>query len=242
MEAQMKLQDQRIVVIGASQGIGFETSKLLAQQGADVIMVSKTREKIESAAKEIGLKTTARTMDFTDESAVEDFFAGVGVIDHLVCVGASNSVWGKINEIETSALKQAFNSKFFGYFFSVKHALPFMSKDGSIVFVIAGSARKGIPGTSGLAAVNGAILSMGRTLAAELGPIRVNMVSPGIIDTPYYNWMKNEQKQTLFKQMADRLPVGRIGKPEEVARAIVMLLENDFVTGAVLDVDGGASL
>jgi NAD(P)-dependent dehydrogenase (short-subunit alcohol dehydrogenase family) len=238
----MKLQDKRIVVIGASQGIGFETSKLLAQNGAMVFMASKTKEKIENAAKAIGLNTIAKTLDFTDESEVKDFFNNIGKIDHLVCVGASNSVWGKFNEIETSALKNAFNSKFFGYYYSAKHALPLLSKNGSIVFVIAGSARKAIPGTSGLAAVNGAILAMGRTMASELGPIRVNMVSPGIIDTPYYDWMKNEQKQVLFKQMAERLPLGRIGKPDEIAHSIIMLLENDFVTGAVLDIDGGGSL
>ena len=79
-------------------------------------------------------------------------------------------------------------------------------------------------------------------MAAELGPIRVNMISPGIIDTPYYNWMNNEQKQSMFKQMGERLPIGRIGKPEEIAHSIIMLLENDFITGAILDADGGGSL
>jgi NAD(P)-dependent dehydrogenase (short-subunit alcohol dehydrogenase family) len=189
----MEIQGKRIVIIGASQGIGFETSKLLAQKGAIVIMASKTKEKIENAARVIGYGTIAKTLDFTDELAVKSFFIDIGNIDHLVCVAASNSVWGKFNEIETSALHNAFKSKFFGYYYSAKHALPVLSKNGSIVFVIGGSARKAIPGTAGLAAVNGAILAMGRTMASELGPIRVNMVSPGIIDTPYYDWMKNEQ-------------------------------------------------
>jgi NAD(P)-dependent dehydrogenase (short-subunit alcohol dehydrogenase family) len=238
----MKLQGKKIVVIGASQGIGFETSRLLVQNGATVIMVSKTKEKIDNAAKTIGQNAISKTLDFTNELEVKSFFSNIGTIDHLVCVAASNSVWGKFNEIETSALQNAFNSKFFGYFYCAKHALPVLSKNGSIVFVIAGSARKAIPGTTGLAAVNGAILAMGKTMAAELGPIRVNMVSPGIIDTPYYDWMKNEQKQVLFKQMAERLPLGRIGQPEEIAHSIIMLLENDFMTGAVIDVDGGGSL
>jgi NAD(P)-dependent dehydrogenase (short-subunit alcohol dehydrogenase family) len=148
----MELQGKRIVLIGASQGIGFETSKLLAQKGTIVIMASKTKEKIENAAKAIGYDTIAKTLDFTDELAVKNFFIDIGEVDHLVCVGASNSVWGKFNEIETFALQKAFNSKFFGYYFSAKHALPVLSKNGSIVFVIAGSARKAIPGTAGLAA------------------------------------------------------------------------------------------
>lgn len=238
----MKLNGKRIVVIGASQGIGYETSKLLAQKETMIVMASKTKEKIEAAANTIGKNVIAKTLDFMDELAVKNFFEEIGKIDHLVCAGASNSVWGAFHEIETSPLHNAFNSKFFGYYFLSKHALPVLSKDGSIVFIIAGSARKAIPGTSGLAAVNGAILAMGKTMASELGPIRVNMVSPCIVDTPYYNWMNNEQKQALFKQMGDRLPIGRIGKPEEIAHSIIMLLENDFITGAILDIDGGGSL
>jgi NAD(P)-dependent dehydrogenase (short-subunit alcohol dehydrogenase family) len=238
----MELKDKKIVVIGASQGIGFETSKLLVQKGAEVIMVSKTKEKIEAAAKKIGGNVAAKTLDFTDENAVKNFFDEMGSIDHLVCVGASNAAWGKFRELQTSAIRNAFDSKFYGYYFSAKHALSVLSMNGSIVFVIAGSARKAIPGTAGLAAVNGAILAMGRTMASELGPIRVNMISPGIIDTPYYNWMNPEQKETMFKQMGDRLPIGRVGKPEEIAHSIIMLLENDFITGAILDADGGGSL
>ena len=238
----MKLKDKKIVVIGASQGIGFETSKLLAQNEAEVIMVSKTKEKIEAAAKMIGNNVFAKILDFTDEIDVKSFFDEIGKFDHLVCVGASNAAWGKFRELQTSAIQKAFDSKFYGYYFSAKHALSVLSKNGSIVFVVAGSARKAIPGTAGLAAVNGAILAMGRTMAAELGPIRVNMISPGIIDTPYYNWMNNEQKQSMFKQMGERLPIGRSGKPEEIAHSIIMLLENDFITGAILDADGGGSL
>ncbi len=238
----MELNGKKIVVMGASQGIGFETSKKLAQKGAIVYMASKTKNKIEKAAFEAGQGTIPITLDFADESAVESFFKETGNIDHLVCVGASNSAWGKFIDIETAALLKAFNSKFYGYFFSAKHALPVLSKSGSIVFVIAGSARKAIPGTAGLAAVNGAIMSMGRTMAAEVGPVRVNLVSPGVIDTPYYNWMGDEQKSKLFKQLGEKIPLGRVGKPEEVAHAIIMLLENDFITGAIIDADGGASL
>ncbi len=238
----MELKGKKIVVIGASQGIGFETSKLLAQNGAKVIMVSKTKEKIEAAAKMIGNNAVAKTLDFTDEAAVKRFFDETGSIDHLVCVGASNSAWGKFSELQTSAIRNAFESKFYGYYFSAKHALPVLSKNGSIVFVIGGSARKAMPGTAGLAAVNGAILAMGRAMAAELGPIRVNLISPGIIDTPYYNWMDNKQKNALFSQIAERLPIGRVGKPEEIAHSIIMLLENEFITGAILDADGGGSL
>lgn len=238
----MELRNKKVVIIGAGQGIGFATSKLLAEKGAIVFMAARTKDKIEAAAKTVGTNAIPMPLDFTDESSVRKFFVDIGQIDHLVCAGVSNSAWGKLNEIETKALQNAFKGKFWGYFFSAKYAVNFLAKNGSITFVIAGSARKPIPGTIGLAAVNGAILTMGKTMAAELAPIRVNLVSPGIIDTPYHNWMGEEKKQTFFKQMETRIPLGRVGKPEEVAKAIISIIENDFITGAVLDVDGGGSL
>jgi len=222
------LQHQKIVVIGASQGMGFATAELLASQGNEVIIASKTKEKIEKAAVEIGGKTIAKTLDFTDELAVKNFFEEVGNFDHLVLIGAGLPAWGTFTQFESQALKDAFNTKFFGYYYSAKHAIPHLRKDGSIVMVIGGAARKAIAGTSGVAAVNGAILAMGRTMSIELAPLRVNIVSPGLVDTPAYNWMNEEQKQAFFTQMGGKLPVGRVGKPEEIAHVIETVLDNNF--------------
>jgi NAD(P)-dependent dehydrogenase (short-subunit alcohol dehydrogenase family) len=236
------IQNQKIVVLGASQGMGFETAKLLAAQNNEVIIASRTKDKIEKAAKEIGGKTIAKVLDFTIEEDVKKFFENAGNFDHLVLIGAGLPAWGKFTEFTTEALKNAFNTKFFGYYFSAKHSLPYIRKNGSIIMVIGGAARKAIPGTAGLAAVNGAILIMGKTLALELAPLRVNIISPGLIDTPAYNWMNADQKTAFFKQMGSTIPVGRVGKPEEIARVIETVLDNDFITGGVYDVDGGGSL
>jgi NAD(P)-dependent dehydrogenase (short-subunit alcohol dehydrogenase family) len=236
------LQNQKIVVIGASQGMGFATAKLLASQGNEVIIASKTKEKIEQAAIEIGNKTIAKTLDFTDELSVKNFFEEVGSFDHLVLIGAGLPAWGTFTQFESKALKDAFDTKFFGYYYSAKHAIPQLRKDGSIVMVIGGAARKAIVGTSGVAAVNGAILAMGRTMTLELAPLRVNIVSPGLVDTPAYNWMDEEQKQAFFRQMGGQLPVGRVGKPEEVAHIIETILDNNYISGAVIDVDGGGNV
>jgi NAD(P)-dependent dehydrogenase (short-subunit alcohol dehydrogenase family) len=236
------VQNQKIVVIGASQGMGFATAKLLASQGNEVIIVSKTKEKIEKSAIEIGNKATAKTLDFTNESAVKNMFEEIGNFDHLILVGAGLPAWGTFTEFETQALKNAFDTKFFGYYYSAKHAIPHLRKDGSIVMVIGGAARKAIAGTSGVAAVNGAILAMGRTMAIELAPLRVNIISPGLVDTPAYNWMNEEQKEIFFKQMGGQLPVGRVGKPEEIAHVIETVLDNNYITGAIIDVDGGGNL
>ena len=101
---------------------------------------------------------------------------------------------------------------------------------------------KAIKGTSGLAAVNGALLAMGKTLALELAPIRVNIISSGVVDTPAYDWMGQEQKQGFLQQRGKQIPIGRVGQPEEIAHAIEAVLDNEFITGSILDLDGAAGI
>ncbi len=110
-------------------------------------------------------------------------------------MGAGLPAWGKFTEIQTSALENAFRNKFWGYFFCAKYAVPCLSATGSIVFTIGGAARSAIPATARLAAVNGAIMCMGLTLAKEIAPIRVNILSPGLVDTPAYNWMSRDVRE-----------------------------------------------
>jgi NAD(P)-dependent dehydrogenase (short-subunit alcohol dehydrogenase family) len=236
------LTEQRAVVIGGSSGMGLATARRLAQAGAHVVIASRSEEKLKAALAVIEGKADAKSLDFTDEEAVLRFFEAVGPFDHLVLMGAGLPAWGTFREIQTSALESAFKTKFWGYFFCAKYAAPYLRKNGSILFTIGGAARSAIPGTAGLAAVNGAIMCMAFTLAKELAPIRVNILSPGVVDTPAYDWMSAEEKQGFFQQMGGNLPVGRVGKPDEIAEAALYLVANGYTTGAVLDVDGGGRL
>ncbi len=234
--------EQKIVVVGGSSGMGLATAKRLAAAGFHVIIASRSEEKLQSALAVIEGRAEAKSLDFTDEEGVRAFFALVGRFDHLVLMGAGVPAWGNLSAIRTAALESAFQTKFWGYFFCAKYATPHLNPNGSILFTIGGAARSAIPGTAGVAAVNGAILSMALTLAKEIAPIRVNILSPGLVDTPAYNWMSAEEKQEFFKQMGGNLPVGRIGRPDDIAEAAQYLLQNGYSTGAVLDVDGGGRL
>jgi len=236
------LTDQKIVVIGGSSGMGLATAKYFASQGAHIVIASRSQDKLKAALSQIKGKADAKPLDFTCEESTRLFFQSLGNLDHLVLMGAGLPAWGKFQEIQTSALENAFKNKFYGYFFCAKYAIPYLRKDGSILFTIGGAARSAIPGTTGVAAVNGAIMSMAFTLAKELAPIRVNILSPGLVDTPAYNWMSNEEKKGFFKEMGGNLPVGRVGKSEEIAQAAYYLTTNAYTTGAILDVDGGGRL
>jgi NAD(P)-dependent dehydrogenase (short-subunit alcohol dehydrogenase family) len=233
---------QKIVVIGGSSGMGLATAKRLAQDGAHIVIASRSEEKLKAALQEIDGMAEAKSLDFSNEEAVRGFFEWLGRFDHLVLMGAGLPAWGKLQEIRIAALQSAFQTKFWGYFFCAKYAVPYLRENGSILFTIGGAARSAIPGTAGVAAVNGAIMCMAFTLAKELAPIRVNILSPGLVDTPAYNWMSAEEKQDFFKQMGGNLPVGRVGRPDEIAEAARYLIMNAYTTGAVLDVDGGGRL
>ncbi len=234
--------EQKVVIVGGSSGMGLATAKRLAAAGSHVIIASRSEERLGSALATIKGKSEAKALDFTHEDEVQAFFSSVGWFDHLVLMGAGMPAWGKLAEIKNDALENAFKTKFWGYFFCAKHAVPYLNKNGSILFTIGGAARSAIPGTAGVAAVNGAIMCMAFTLAKEIAPIRVNILSPGLVDTPAYNWMSEEEKQNFFKQMGGSLPVGRIGSPEDIAQAAEYLLINGYTSGAILDVDGGGRL
>jgi NAD(P)-dependent dehydrogenase (short-subunit alcohol dehydrogenase family) len=146
---------------------------------------------------------------------------------------------GLLTALASNTLKRAFDGKFWAQFMAAQMGLTKLREKGSIVFITAASARTSIPGTAGLAAINGALEAMIPTLALELKPIRVNAVSPGVVKTPWWDTLPSEQREAVFAQTAQALPVGRIGTPEDVVEVIMLLLGNGFMTGTVIECDGG---
>jgi NAD(P)-dependent dehydrogenase (short-subunit alcohol dehydrogenase family) len=238
----MMLTNQKVVVIGGSSGMGLAAAKRCASEGAQVTIASRNQEKLARAAGQIGKDCRQAVLDMTDEKSVEAFFLGLTGLDHLLLVGAGRPAWGPLREVTTEALLSAFQTKLLGYFLCAKHAAPIMSADGSMLFTIGGAARAAIPGTSGLAAINGGIVAMARTLARELAPLRVNAISPGLVDTPAYAWMSAEERESFYQKMGSSLPVGRIGSVDDIAAMMIAIICNRFMSGSVVDVDGGASL
>ena len=239
----MSFDGQRAVIIGASAGIGEATAKAFAAQGAAVIITGRSKERLDQAAQRIGYPVQVAELDATNRGALDAFFATSGSMDHLVLAASPGAVGvGPIAALDEAALRQAFDGKFFAHVKAIQAALPHLRPDGSVTLITAASARAAFAGTAGIATVNGALEAMVAPLAVELAPLRVNAVSPGVIDTQWWNGMPDDQRQAYFDAVAAITPVRRVGKPEDVADAIVYLAGAGFITGTVLECTGGSNL
>jgi NAD(P)-dependent dehydrogenase (short-subunit alcohol dehydrogenase family) len=235
----MKLTDQTLVVVGGTSGIGLATAHAAVKAGARVTIAGRHQDKLALAVAGLGDEARGESIDASDRDALDAFFARTDRVDHLVIAASGGVGGGPFSTLARDDLARGFDGKFWVQWQCAHAALPYLSEQGSITFVISISARMGNPGTSGLAAINGALAAMVLPLAHELGPVRVNAVSPGVIDTPWWDKHPKALKQRVFEQITACVPVRRIGRAEEVADAIIFLAGNDYVTGVILDVDGG---
>ena len=233
-----RMKDSSVVVIGGSSGMGLAIAKRAAGAGARVTIAARDAAKLDRAAGEIGANVDTRVLDATDEAAVAALFADIGAFDHLV-TSASAGAGGPIVKADLDAARGFFESKFWGQFFAARHAAPHIRETGSITLFSGGSGRFPSSGLGVEGAVNGAVEAMCRALAQELAPVRVNVISPGLVDTPIFDGLPPDKRQKLYQAVAARLPVGRVGHTEDIAEAALFLMNCGFSTGSVVDVDGG---
>lgn len=238
----MELTGQRIVIMGGSSGIGLATAHMLVEAGAEVTITGRNRDKINAAVAQLGEHAHGSVVDATSISQLQTFFREYGAFEHLVISVSGAAGGGAFRSLDLQALRHGFEAKFWPQVAIAQISLETLRHDGSITFITAGSSRKALPGTAGLAAINGALDAMIPTLAVELRPLRVNAVSPGVIATPWWDHVPDGFRNDIFAQSAASAPAGRVGQPEDVAQCILFLIQNTFVTGSIIDCDGGARL
>jgi NAD(P)-dependent dehydrogenase (short-subunit alcohol dehydrogenase family) len=235
----MRLQNQKVIIMGGTSGMGLATAKAAAAADAAVVIPGRDQNKLDNALIELPQGVIGEVVDATVEKELRNFFKRSEPFDHLVLAVSGREGGGPFESLGVDTLKRAFDGNFWTQFMAAQMGLAKLRKKESIVFITAASARTSIPGTAGLVAINGALEAMIPTLALELKPIRVNAVSPGVVNTPWWDTLPSEQREAVFAQTAQTLPVGRIGTPEDVAEVILLLLRNGFMTGTVIECDGG---
>ena len=230
------LNGTTIIVIGGSSGIGAAVAKQAVARGAHVVLAGRRL----SSTVENGVRS--EQVDVTDAASLQRLFETVGPFDHLVYTAGPAVQAKALIETDLNLAQDNFNVKLWGSLRAVQSALPFLAERGSITLTSGQLGRKTVAGQFIKTGINAATEALGKQLAKELAPRRVNVVSPGVIDTEAYAGLSDEQRLAMFAKAGGALPVGRVGQAEEVAAGYVLAMENGFITGSVIDVDGGGLL
>ncbi|MFF1815833.1 SDR family oxidoreductase [Kribbella sp. NPDC058245] len=235
------MPEEHVVIIGGSSGMGRALAAELVAQGSEVTVAGRSPDRLAAIHAELGVHTVA--MDLAVEEDIARLFTSTGPVQHVVTTAADvGGAYQPIREYDVKLSWPAIGSKLLGPLLLAKHAAPVLEPGGSIVFTSGIAAYRPGPGASLLAALNGALASLAAALAVELAPLRVNVVSPGWVDTPIWQDVAGDEAPATLAAMAARLPVGRIGRTQDIAEAIIALLRNGFITGTVLHADGGHRL
>lgn len=234
-----KLEGKKVLVVGGSSGIGEAAARALAELGAQVVIASRDPAKLQAAATRLGDGVRTAVLDTASDAGVEAFFAAQGEFDHVV-VSAAQTSSGPVRQLPLVDAYAAMNSKFWGAYRVARSAR--IAEGGSLTLVSGFLSTR--PGKTSVlqGAINAALESLARGLALELSPVRVNTVSPGMIATPLWSGVSDEARKARFDAVAARLPVQRMGQPEDVANAIVYLVTTPYASGSTVLVDGGAAI
>lgn len=236
------LHDQRIVLVGGTSGIGFATARAAVAAGASVVVASSNRQRVDRAAAALGERAEGHVIDLGDEAAVGTLFERLGNFDHLVYSAGDALQIGRLADTGFDAVRKAFDIRLFGAIAATKHAIPHLRPGGSVVLTGGVASLRPQKGWTAVASICGAMEGFMRALAVELAPIRVNLVSPGLVKTPLWDGMPESQREALYAASGASLPVGRVGEADDIAQAYLYLMSNRYATGQAVVVDGGGVL
>lgn len=237
------LSGKRVVVLGASSGIGLATAQAAAGEGANVVMVSGNAERLEAAWKTLPAGDHRReVVDLSGEENIRVFFEKLGAFDHLVYTAGENLSLNFVDTVDLTQARAFFELRYWSAFAAVKYGAPHIRPGGSVSLVGGTASARPARGWSLGASICGAMEGFTRALAVELAPIRVNCVVPGVIRTNLWNGMTEADREQFYKTVGDALPVGRVGEASEVAQAFIYVMKQAFGTGQTITVDGGTVL
>lgn len=237
------LNGKTALIVGGGSGIGRAAAKLFAEAGAKVWIAGRSWDRLVAACEpnDTNAPIHPLKMDMTDPASITEALATIedDGLDHLI-ITASSAVHGPFADLPIDDAQSMFASKFWGPYRVAQSALPKLRDGGSITFFSGVLSRRPGMNCSGLGAVNAAIEGLTRGLALELGPgLRVNCISPGMVRTEAYAGLPDAKREAMYRDTGASLPVGRVGEADEIAQATVFAATNTYLTGQILDVDGG---
>ena len=237
----MTLENKHVVIVGGNSGMGLGLAKLALNEGARVTIAGRSREKLERAKAELGGRPQTAAFDAGNPIEAEMAYAAMEPIDHLVLTAAVLT-FAPLKEMAIENVQNMLNAKFWGPLLAGRYAAQNIQEGGSITFFSGMAAYRPAPGAVVVAAVNAAIEGLAKGLAVELSPIRVNVLSPGSVNTATWDFMPASDRQAFFENEANSLPTRYVGTPDDLAAAAAALMTNPYISGTVLDVDGGGRL
>jgi NAD(P)-dependent dehydrogenase (short-subunit alcohol dehydrogenase family) len=229
------MKDRRVLVVGGSSGIGEGVAQACLDAGAQVIIASRSQEKLAAAAGRLGRDVRTLITDTRDDSSVEATWREAGEVDHVV-VSAADVRIAPVKASTVAEAQVAMDSKFWGAYRVARAAR--VREGGSITFISGAAAARATKGRALQTAINAALEALTRGFALELAPVRVNAVSPGVIATPLIDRL-DAQRRAALEESLSGLPIGRMGRPADIALQVLACMANPFMTGSVVYVDGG---
>ncbi|GBD49729.1 SDR family oxidoreductase [Methylopila sp. Yamaguchi] len=238
----MKLQGKKVVLLGGTSGIGLAVAQAATAEGAEAVIASSNPGRVDEALAALPAGSTGTVVDLLDADAIARFFETVGAFDHLVYTAGEGLKLSPLASMSLDEARTFFELRYWGALGAAKAAHGKLRPGGSIIFTSGIAGARPAPGWSVAASICSAMEGLTRALAVELAPLRVNIVSPGVVRSPLWRGMDDEVRSAFYADQADRLPVRHVGEPDEVAEAYVYLMAQTYGTGQTLVVDGGGVL
>ncbi len=234
------LEDQTVLVVGRGSGFARAIALAARDAGARVVAAGRNQETLPAAySGEPGVSTDY--VDLTDDDSIASLSQRLGAVDHVVSTGSARAR-GRITDLDRDAVRLSFDTKVIGPLMLARHFAPRMSHGGSLVIFSGVAATKIAVGTMAVAITNAAADALARSLALELAPIRVNAISPGVVDTGAWDALGEQGKADYFAGVSASNPVRRIGTTDDIAKAVLFAMTSTFLTGQTLHIDGGEPL
>ncbi len=227
-------------IIGGSSGMGFGLAQRLIDRGDRVLIGGRSEEKLQHACAQLGEASTGRSVDIESRASLAAFFSECGPLAGLFTPGSSYQT-GSFRDADESTAESAFRAKFWGQYWAVHAALPYLGERSAVV-LMSGAASARPLGNAAYAACNAAIEGLTRALAGELAPIRVNCLSPGTIDSELWRNRPASIREPVFDNWRALTLTGEIGNVEDAVHAALFLLDNRNMTGSTIYNDGGYTL